>query len=331
MKKIIIILFFILIPAAILLARDNDEPRGLVMPDIPPDSVLDLNSLRADTLQIRDDFGTIASYGWFPKPIGHFWGIVLNVNSYGVYGTKHSIFSQAFAPTKYPFMTFQQIDDDERKIKKTFSNDDESEFPSTSTTIYGMGVCSNLWSPVIFRLNAGYLSSETCFYSSDNTREFLRDDGTKRRFNEVNVYDIHQKGINLNGGIEIPLWGAFIKQDINIASYYYFYCDYNVNFILSQKASQYIQNANVKDELKYRSGTDTVRLFFEQEPRYVNTTQSSVELGLGWNLQIQDFGFKIEIYYQHPLTPFFTDADSRLYHIGGRFNLNIVSILQAIF
>lgn len=281
-----------------------------------------LEHIDPDEFTVEDDLTLYYSTGWFPRPYAGYTFSLL-MESGDVWDRASGIRSASFVPTRYAFSHSDPYgDSDEREVRKSFSEDNEDDYPETNLSGYSLAVTANLPLPAVLRLEAGLLISDGVLFSSDRTRSFLGYDGTRRDFHEVGVIYLEEWLIKGAVGVNIPVYGAFvIAGEGAISSWYYAHGGVTAMWQVSNRGTQYAQIADAKDDLRYGNGADTVRLQPRDSWRNVNTFRTAISAGIGWNLSAQFFHFSFEPFVMLPLTSVLDDAEWRQVVGGVRFFL----------
>ncbi len=271
-----------------------------------------------------DVFGHVST-GWFPQPFFS-WSLTYSTDAFysDTYDRAMNLRSSSLQPTAFPFTWCDPYEDsDERKIMKPNSDKEEDDgHPSTSYNEHMLTFILQPPIPLMLRLGAGFHWTEGLLYSNDTTRAYLSLAGVKRNFREEGV--VYLKEVLLSGyaGLQIPVYGGFIDMEaLRLGSYYYLFGGLGASWAFSSKATQYVQIANVKDDLRYSNGTDTVTLIDKAKLPGLNTIRTSIELGVGWNLAFDSFALGFELFGSIPQTSVLKDADWKQYVVGARFSI----------
>lgn len=274
------------------------------------DQLPDLEHLDPDTFQLEDDLTLYHSTGWFPRPYAGFALTFLWENG-DIWDRASGIRSAAFVPTRFAFSHSDPYgDSDERDIKKSFSDEEDDDTPTTGYSGYSFALTANLPVPAVLRLEAGFLVTDGLLFSSDRTRSFLTYNGTRRDFHEVGVVHLEEWLLKGSVGLNIPVYGAFlIAGEGAVSSYYYVHGGVTALWQVSNRGTQYAQIADAKDDLRYGNGADTVRLQPRASWDNVNTFRTAISAGIGWNFSGQFFSFSFEPFVMLPITSMLDDAD----------------------
>ncbi len=282
----------------------------------------DLDNLKPDEFEIESDLILYHSEGWFPRP---FPSSALTVRFEGtdIWDKARSIRSAAFVPTVSPFSHSNPYgDSDERDIKKAFSDDDEDDYPVTDLSGYSLLFTLNLPLPLVLRADAGILFADGLLFSSDRTRRFLDDNGSRRDFHEVTGFFLEEYLLKGSLGVQIPFYGAFVDgEDGKLSSYYYVFGECTALYSVDRTATQYAQIADAKDQLRYNNGSDTVVVRTMTDVPALRLFRPSATTGIGWSFGIAFFTFNFEAYVSLPLQSVLKDAEWRQYMGGARFGL----------
>lgn len=313
----VVVLLLITAPSNALHAQPADSTWS-------DDSVSTWDDLGLDTLDFpyEDIIGHVST-GWFPQP---YFATSLSLGSlmFGdMFDRGSNLRSKAFVPTAAPFGWRNPYTDDEREILQPGSNEEEDDgYPLTSYSEYSLTYLVNPPFPAILRLGAGLRISEGLLFSSDTSRSYLGLNGVPQPLKEVGVIDLKEYSIAGTAGLEIPIYGAFIDNDIvTLSSYYFLFGGVTATYAVSSEATQYSQIANAKGELRYKNATDTVRMFHERELEGLNKLRLGYEIGIGWRFAAENFVFGFEPYMTIPITPVVKDAEWRQYPLAIRFSI----------
>lgn len=286
------------------------------------DELPDLDSLRPEDFNVETDLVLYHSTGWFPRPFPGF-ALVGRFEGTDIWDNARSIRSAAFAPTAFPFSHSNPYgDSEERDIKKKFSDDNEDDYPETGLTGYSLMFTLNLPFPLVLRADAGLLFADGLLFSSDRTRSFLDDNGSRRDFHEVTGFYLEEYLLKGSLGAQIPVYGAFVDaEDLKLSSYYYIFGEYTAFYSVDRIATQYTQIADAKDKLRYNGGSDTATVRSMTEIPAFNRFRRAVTVGMGWSFSAGPIAFSFEPYISLPLTSVLKDAEWKQYIAGARFGI----------
>lgn len=250
------------------------------------------------------------SYGWFPEIIKPFFSIYVCTGAMNTWDEARGINSKSlFAPASGGFNSDISLDNTERTIKKPFSLNDEDVYPTTSYFSIYAGFETRLMKWAYVYGNLGYLSNCSILASNDYSKSYLGRNGGKVDVKEANIIYLNEKGLYYGIGLSIPFYGAFLSAGDNIASLYCLNLGLGGAYKFSSRATQYLQLANNKDEVRFKNGTDTLRLIDEATLPNINRSRFFVEIGLSMksvmSKALMDFGFV----YALPLTRVLDDAN----------------------
>lgn len=267
-------------------------------------------------------FGHVST-GWFPQAYSAY---TLSLSSHlfaDVYDHAPGIRPRAFRPTTSPFTQSNPYRSDEREILQPNSDEEEDDgYPTTGLQDYSISFLYNLPMPAVLRVNAGLQISEGLLFSSDNSRSYLTIGGAKQQFKEVGVAHLKQYSLVGTGGIVIPVYGGFIKNEgATFASYYYLYGGYSFAYAVSSKGTQYSQIASAKDQIRYGNGGDTVTLINKDRFEGLNRLREAIEVGIGWNVAFESGAFGVELFASLPRTSVLDDVEWKQYFVGFRVSL----------
>lgn len=285
----------------------------------------DFPDFTAEKLDFGDDFVKHNSSGLFPQPF-HGSYIGLSSSLFGdIWDQSRGFMSRSFVPTKFPFTGSNPFrNSDERSIYKPNSKDEfEGDYPATSFSQYNVWLIYNTPYHVVFRSSLSYSVANGVLFSEDNTRSFLTLSGFKRGFREIGV--IHVKDYSLGGtlGFEIPIYGGFVDVEATkISSYYYVSFSVHSSYSVSTWATQYSQIADVKDELRFRSGSDTVRIVDDVHPTSFENFRYYYECTIGWRFSGVGSMLSFEPFILLPQKSIFTDSEWK--QVIGGFRLSLL-------
>lgn len=288
------------------------------------DSTWDDLGLDPDGFKLDEDIIGHVSAGWFPQPYSAY---TLSFTGKLFYADVHDradgVRPRSFRPTSEPFTWHNPFDDDEREIFQPNSDEEEEDgYPTTSHDEYLLTFLYNLPMPAIMRVQGGLEITEGMLFSNDTSRAYLTLGGAAQPFKEVGVAHLKQYSINGSAGLNIPLYGGFIKSEATtIASYYYLYGAYSVSYAVSSKGTQYVQIANAKDNLRYGNGADTLTLINKERFEDLNRLRTAIEVGIGWNLAAEFGALGFEAFVSVPQNSVLKDVEWKQYFAGLRIAL----------
>jgi|GEM_PF-678678 len=269
-------------------------------------------------------FGHVST-GWFPQAYSAFTLSLAGKFLYAdVFDRADGIRPRAFRPTTEPFTWHDPFaDSDERSILQPNSDEEEDDgYPVTNYDEYMLTFLYNLPMPAVLRLNGGLQITEGMLYSLDTSRSYLTLGGAAQPFREVGVAYLKQYSIAGSAGLNIPIYGGFIRTEaLTFASYYYIYAGYSFAYAVSSRGTQYTQIANAKDNIRYGNGTDTVTLINKARFDELDRLQSAIELAIGWNVAAEFGAFGFEAFVSLPQKSILKDADWKQYYAGLRISL----------
>jgi len=129
------------------------------------------------------------------------------------------------------------------------------------------------------------------------------------------VIHLAEHNIGLSIHTIIPVWGAFVFEQNSFSSYYYIKAGVSWEFPLASEATQYFQILDVKDDLRYRSGADTVRVMFEEKPKTLNSGRKRFEIGAGTIFDVNVLVFDMHFSYSYMLDSILEDAIWKQHHL----------------
>jgi len=287
------------------------------------DSTWDDLGLDPEGFKFDEEIFGHVSTGWFPQPYAGFtlsysapWG--------DLYDFADGIRPRGFRPTTSPFTWHNPFDGDEREILQPNKDEEEEDgYPATSYDDYTLTFLYNLPFPAVIRLSGALQVTEGMLFSEDNSRSYLGLSGVPQPLKEVGVVYLKQYSLAGSGGINIPIYGAFVKTEAaTISSYYYLFGGYTAAYAIASSGTQYAQIANAKDAIRYGNGADTVTLIDAQRFEGLNRLRTSIDLGIGWNVMAADFAsFGAELFVSVPQSSVLQDVQWKQYFIGLRLSL----------
>ena len=264
------------------------------------------------------------SAGWFPKA---YTGSTLSLSGplfyQDLFDRARDIRPGGFVPTTSPFTHRNPFDDNEREILQRNSKEEEEDgYPASSLADYSLTYLYNLPMPAILRVNAGLQITQGILFSEDTSRNYLSIGGAKQPLKEVGVAYLKQYSIAGSAGINIPVYGGFIKSEATtFSSYYYLYGGYSFAYAVSSEGTQYSQIANAKDQIRYGNGTDTTTLINARRFEELNRLRTGIEVGVGWNLAVESAAFGVEGFISIPQSSVLKDVEWNQYFVGFRISL----------
>lgn len=311
------LLAFMLLSTGVLHAQDEEEN---TWSDTTWDDLgLDPEGFKYD----EEVFGEVSA-GWFPKP---YTGSTLSISAplfyQDVFDRANDIRPGGFVPTTSPFTHRNPFEDDEREILQRNSEEEEDDgYPASSFQDYSLTYLYNLPMPAILRLNAGLQISQGMLFSEDTSRNYLSIGGAKQPLKEVGVAYLKQYSIVGSAGINIPIYGGFIRSEAaTFASYYYLFGGYSLAYAVSSQGTQYSQIANAKGQVRYGNGTDTTTLINARRFEEHDRLRTGIEVGAGWNVAVESAAFGIEGFISIPQSSVLKDVKWDQYFVGFRISL----------
>ncbi|MEO5929197.1 MAG: hypothetical protein ABIR47_04640 [Candidatus Kapaibacterium sp.] len=265
------------------------------------------------------------SRGWFPQAYAGY--TLMYSGPFGdTFDAATDIRPRAFSPTTAPFSWHNPYEGDERKIYQPNKDEEEDDgYPSTSYDDYSLQFLYNLPMPAVIRLGAGLQVTEGMLFSLDNSRHYLSLGGSRQPLKEVGVAYLKQYSLAGTVGLDIPIYGAFIKTEaLSLSSYYYLFGGYSFAYAISSKGTQYEQIANAKQAIRYGNGSDTATLIDKRTFDGLQRLRRSIDVGIGWNVMGVDFlALSMEGFVSIPQTSLLDDSDWKQYFVGLRISLGI--------
>lgn len=277
MKRIIFVLILI-VSSVNLFSQDTIDTLDLGDFDFENDSTfINLDKEIEESQKIFD-----YSKGYFPKSLDIFSRWYLNWYIGNAHDQAFGIFSKSFRPTKFGFSGKAQ-DEDELETREKFSEDENSQGDKFNITMYSC-IRLNYLMPVYvgyLGLGFGFDNIRGRLYSVDKTKSFLGYDNKPVSFKEISTVFFDETHFNLHANFILPIYGGLIKSKESIGSFYYLKFEYDYNYCFISDASQVIQIANHKDEIRYSNGNDYQYLFKSEELKTLERNRPYIGLGLG--------------------------------------------------
>ena len=328
MRQILLISMFIVISIFSTYGQEADE-----------DSVWNLEDLDYDKLEERTPNTIEESHGWFPKSLkgmGQFGFLPAYMGDN--FDVANNIRSKSFVKTTNPFSGKIFLNDDERAIKKKNSKDfyESSwlpvpilgklfESPTFPVTVHGgigfdltysTGFPLNYYGKLVTTINSGLI------FSKEPNKHYLDIHGNSKQLTEASIININEWSINSGFGVEIPIYGAFLKVgETFVSSYYYLSFGPSVDFVIWSSSLQYLQLAKPKNEIRYNNGQDTLSLFTDKALPNLNRIRLGVDVNLGWKFSAGPVGLGLEIFSYIPISSVIDDAIWRQYRVGFRYKI----------
>jgi len=288
------------------------------------DSTWDDLGLDPEGFKLDEDIIGHVSAGWFPQAYS---GYTLSFTGKLFYADVHDraegIRPRGLRTTTEPFTWRNPFDSDERDILQPNSEEEEDDgYPTTDHEEYLLTFLYNLPMPAIIRLQGGLEITEGMLFSEDTSRAYLTLGGAAQPFKEVGVAYLKQHSINGSAGLNIPVYGGFIKSEaITLASYYYLYAGYSFSYAVSSKGTQYVQIADAKENLRYGNGADTLTFINKDRFEELNRLRTAIEVGVGWNLAAEFGALGFEAFVSLPQSSVLKDVEWKQYFAGLRISV----------
>ena len=306
--NILILNFFLLLP---VFGQEAEE-----------DSIWNLEDLDFGQLEERTAKKMEESHGWFPKSI-------TGMKQHGAvfcfgdnFDIAKGIRSKSFAPTSNPFSDDIFFKNKEREIKKPNSDEVYGEYPVTIYSeigydfLYSPDFPINLYGRIDVSQPLGLL------YSREPKKHFLANNGNRKYLKEASIIYMYEWNLNAAFGFQIPIYGAFLKVgEIAVNSYYYLTMTPSFDFVFWSGATQYMQIANAKSEIRYKNGRDTIQMFEDKALPDLNRIRLGIDLAIGWNGAAGPVGTSFELFGYFPLTSVIDDAIWKQYRFGVRYKI----------
>lgn len=281
--------------------------------------------LDEEGFQFDDEVFGHVSTGWLPTPYFS-WSLSYTTDAFysDTYDRGVDIRSKSFRPATNPFGWRDPYQSsDEREIMEPYKDEEADDgYPETNYDEHRLTFHLSPPIPLILRASAGLTITEGLLYSNDTTRSYLSLAGVIKDLREVGVVYLREYAIAGDIGVTIPIYGAFVTNEVLTgSSYYYIHAGIGGSYAVCSKGTQFVQIANAKSDIRYGNGRDTVTLVDEEFLPNLNTIRYYYTGAMGWNLVIDHFHFGFELFTTIPITPVLDDADWRQNFIGMRISL----------
>lgn len=284
-----------------------------------------LDSEGPDLNDLMDDLIKHYSHGWFPQAFAARSLSFTTLFPYAdVFDHANDIRSTGFVPTTAPFNHHNPYSSGEREIQEPNQNKEieDAVYPVTNFSEYGLSFTLNLPMPAILRADASLQIADGLLFANDTTRSYLTLAGNKGSLKEVNTLFLSQYAIAGKIGVSIPFYGVFLASEaLTIGSYYYLNVGVSGAYTVSSKATQYVQLANVKEDLRYGNGMDTLTLIDQRTLNQLDRVRTAAEVALGWNVSAEFGTFFFEAFLSRQLNSVLNDADWKQYYVGFRLGI----------
>jgi len=282
-----------------------------------------------DLFEEVDEKETNYSSGYFPIPQS--WSFTIGVLSQSslINNNANGILPTGLTKTNLPYTSEYNSEDSFLDFKEKFSDDDESAL--TTNNNYNIGLeyklTPNIGLPIELRASTSISWNTSSLYSEDRSKSYLQYDNTSRSYLEIGNILLEETILEFAGGVNIPLYGAYVSQQVDFSSLYSLYIGANLNEVLSSCTSQYLQIGNVKEKLRYENGLDTTHLVSNIELPTLVKSRLYLEVGLSSSFEVNGYGAKIEVKYIAPTQSILKDESWRqsqfrlafILYFGGAF------------
>ena len=217
-----------------------------------PKSFDSLGVASPEILLEEEDLQMKYSAGYFPIPMNWSFTTGIIFQPAILNNTARHIRPTGLARTNFDYSGVFHSDDAYLDYKQKFSDDNESN--SLDNDSYGIGLelllTPKLGIPVQLRASSLITWNTGMLYSEDKSKSFLDYNSHSRNYLEVGVILLEETIFELNTGINIPIYGAFISQQTDFSSLYTLYLGTNITKVISSSATQYLQIGDVKDKIR---------------------------------------------------------------------------------
>lgn len=276
--------------------------------------------------KLEDDLFDHYSHGWFPS--------CYNAREFTIYGSSFSdvfdkannIRSNSFVSTTNGFCGSSPYSKRSYRDIKVMDKDENTDegYPVTNNDEYKFYLIQNLLIPLQLRFDGGLRISEGMLFADDTTRSFLSLSGVKQNFQEVSVLHLKEHSAVVNIGLQMPVYGIFFKSNIiSVSSFYYLRGSIGASYAITTDATQYIQIADIKNQLRYSNAQDTATLSNAIRLPNLNRFRYELEFSAGWHLSFERVIFNFELYSTYPISSVINDAVWKQYIVGIRTGLGI--------
>ena len=295
-------LIFIIISSSTLNAQEREwEPKSI-------------ESLLVDTLEnkieIDDELILNYSKGYFPIPLNTGFNIgVIFQRSY-ILNEAQNILPLGLIKTRNSYSSNSISETDYLDFKKKFSNDNESSCITNESKSIGLEykLTPSLELPLQIRASSLVTWNTGILYSLDYSKSFLDYKNNTRKYLEIGNILLEETILEFNLGLNIPIYGAFANQSVNFSSLYTLYLGTNLSNIISSKTNQFLQIGDVKNELRFENGFDTLHIISDFELPTLLKSRFGFEIGLGTSVDFDGYGFQLDLKYYIPLESILTEV-----------------------
>lgn len=269
------------------------------------------------------------SSGYFPIP--QYWGFTVGLlfQPSFLINSAEGIRPTGLVETNFPYTSNYENEDDYLNFKEKFSEDDESSYTSNESIALGLEfkLTPDIGIPVELRASTAIAWNTGMLYSEDNTKSYLHYNNRPERFLEIGNILLEETVLEFAGGVNIPIYGAYVSQPVDFSSTYSLYIGANLNELLSSNTTQYLQIGTPKNKIRYENGLDTLHLLTEIELPTLVKSRLYIEVGISTGFEAIGYGFLMELKYMIPTQSILIDN----YWRQSQVRLNSVFYFGGVF
>ncbi len=308
-------------------------PIALAQEEAKPDSSYNLDDLDfgdLDSITVDEFENFYYSSGYFPMPIPDHWTLEFLFPVSFMIEQAKNINPPDFVNVGLPFSAKNHLDLEEREIRQPdHRSKNKHTFPLSEAWGLGFRLNYSTILPVIFETRLSFDWYKSLLMTPAKKYHFLRPDGSRKKVKETGIMFLNEKAITASLGINFPIYGAFLRYEQSLASYYQLHLGVTQVYNVYSKATQYMQINKPKNYLRYRNGRDTMRLVSEKKLPGINNPRYYLDIGLGWDFEADGAGLSASIIYSYPITYVLSTARWRNHLIT--INLGIqLSVLKPL-
>lgn len=291
MKKLLVIYF---LTCFVLLGQEKEwNPKSFDSLDV---------ELKQEDFQLDEELDIKYSKGYFPVPLE--WNFNIGIFSKIGYisNAANNITPSGLVTTNKPYKSEYNSDSDYLDFKEKYSDDDDGS--SQDNEIYSVGLeyllTPDLGIPLQIRASTLITWNTSILYSEDKSKSYLDYDKGQSSFLEIGNIILEETNLEFNAGINIPIYGAFVKSQVKYQSLYTLYFGVSMTEVLSSESTQYLQIGDAKDKIRYENGLDTINLVTDYELPTLRGSRLAFETGIGMNFIVNNFGLLYELTFTIP-------------------------------
>jgi len=322
LKLIVLVVCFLMLTKSVVVAQNSNE---IVRMDT---IVFDFPEEFPEDFDFKAEFFQYISSGWFPTPFPK-QALLFGINDYSNVEEVRNIRSNGFKQTTSPLQGNILFRDRHRAFPDEYFETVESfsevktpdqVVPFASASEYSIDYLLQGYVPAFLQFKAGYRAVRSLLTSVDTTRSYLTISGNKKNFSEITTIDVFERRFFFAPKVVIPLYGLYmITEDQSLSSVYYIFGSYDMEYAYSIDVHQYVQLADVKQELRYENGTDIQTIERKSSISTLNKFRTTYQTGGGVDFSIDGFRVQFELFAGYPTRSILTDASWRQFPWGLRF------------